>query len=156
MFRPIFEKFLGVGCQSPGDVNRLVQLGFPESSVRVTGNLKFDAAKPDARSGPDVAGLLRQIGVNEEARLLVAGSTHAGEEAVLAEMLPRLREPSPMPMENAPPTITITSSTAAPTTSGCRKSNCFTRPVLRPTNITFIAVSLGGNETGVDYAKLSS
>jgi 3-deoxy-D-manno-octulosonic-acid transferase len=95
LFRPIFEKFLGVGCQSPGDVNRLVQLGFPESSVRVTGNLKFDAAKPDARSGPDVAGLLRQIGVNEEARLLVAGSTHAGEEAVLAEMLPRLRERFP-------------------------------------------------------------
>jgi 3-deoxy-D-manno-octulosonic-acid transferase len=59
--------------------------------VRVTGNLKFDAAAPDATSGPDVPGLLRQIGVNNNARLLVAGSTHAGEESRLAEMLPRLR-----------------------------------------------------------------
>jgi 3-deoxy-D-manno-octulosonic-acid transferase len=39
--------------------------------------------------------LLRQIGVNNNARLLVAGSTHAGEESLLAEMLPRLRRQFP-------------------------------------------------------------
>jgi len=38
---------------------------------------------------------LRQIGVNTNAKLLVAGSTHAGEEAILAEMLPRLRRRFP-------------------------------------------------------------
>ncbi|HXR08886.1 MAG TPA: glycosyltransferase, partial [Candidatus Acidoferrum sp.] len=65
------------------------------AAVRVTGNLKFDAAKPDGRSGPDVPGLLRQIGVNNNVRLLVAGSTHAGEEAALADMLPRLRRRFP-------------------------------------------------------------
>jgi len=95
LFRPIFEKFRGIGCQSPGEAERLAQLGFPEAAVRVTGNLKFDAAKPDERAGLDATGLLRQIGVNNTARLLVAGSTHAGEEAVLAEMLPRLRERFP-------------------------------------------------------------
>ena len=95
LFRPIFARFRGVGCQSPGEADRLAQLGFPAAAMRVTGNLKFDAAKPDERSGPDVPGLLRQIGVNNKARLLVAGSTHAGEEAVLAEMLPRLRERFP-------------------------------------------------------------
>ena len=91
LFRPIFAQFRGVGCQSAGEADRLAQLGFPAAAVRVTGNLKFDAAKPDERPGPDVPGLLRQIGVKNNARLLVAGSTHAGEEAVLAEMLPRLR-----------------------------------------------------------------
>lgn len=95
LFRPIFAQFRGVGCQSPGEASRLAQLGFPAAAVRVTGNLKFDAAKPDERAGPDVPGLLRQIGVNNNARLLVAGSTHAGEEAVLAEMLPRLRQRFP-------------------------------------------------------------
>jgi len=53
--------------------------------------MKFDAAKPDGRPGLDAAGLLRQIGAKPNSLLLVAGSTHAGEEAVLAEMLPRLR-----------------------------------------------------------------
>jgi 3-deoxy-D-manno-octulosonic-acid transferase len=91
LFRPIFAQFRGVGCQSAGEAERLAQLGFPAAAMRVTGNLKFDAAKPDERRGPDVPGLLRQIGVNNNARLLVAGSTHAGEEAILAEMLPRLR-----------------------------------------------------------------
>jgi 3-deoxy-D-manno-octulosonic-acid transferase len=91
LFRPIFAKFRGVGYQSVGDIERLAQLGFPAAGVRVTGNLKFDAAKPEERAGLDARGLLRQIGVPDNARLLVAGSTHAGEEAVLAEMLPRLR-----------------------------------------------------------------
>jgi len=95
LFHPIFAQFRGVGCQAPGEAERFAQLGFPAAAVRVTGNLKFDGAKPDPRAGLDVPGMLRQIGVNKNARLLVAGSTHAGEEAVLAEMLPRLRERFP-------------------------------------------------------------
>jgi 3-deoxy-D-manno-octulosonic-acid transferase len=94
-FRPIFARFRGVGCQYSGDAQRLAQLGFPAGAVRVTGNLKFDAAQPDGRPGPDVPALLAQIGVKNNARLLVAGSTHEGEEALLAEMLPRLRERFP-------------------------------------------------------------
>ncbi len=95
LFRPIFAKFRAVGCQSPGEAARLAELGFPAAALRVTGNLKFDAAEPGAHSGLDVPGLLHQIGVNDKARLLVAGSTHAGEESLLAEMLPRLRQRFP-------------------------------------------------------------
>jgi 3-deoxy-D-manno-octulosonic-acid transferase len=39
--------------------------------------------------------LLQQLGVPEAARILVAGSTHAGEEALLAEQFHRLRERFP-------------------------------------------------------------
>jgi 3-deoxy-D-manno-octulosonic-acid transferase len=95
LFRPIFSKFRAVGCQQPGDAQRLIALGFPAAAVRSVGNMKFDAAQPDARPGLDVPGLLRQIGVNTNAKLLVAGSTHPGEEAVLAEMWPRLRRRFP-------------------------------------------------------------
>jgi len=95
LFRPIFAKFRAVGCQQSGDAERLLALGFPAGAVRVVGNMKFDAAQPDERPGLDVPGLLRQIGVKPGAKLLVAGSTHAGEEAILAEMWPRLRERFP-------------------------------------------------------------
>jgi 3-deoxy-D-manno-octulosonic-acid transferase len=95
LFRPIFSRFRAVGCQQPGDAQRLIALGFPAAAVRAVGNMKFDAAQPDPRPGLDVPGLLRQIGVNTNAKLLVAGSTHAGEEAILAEMLPRLRRRFP-------------------------------------------------------------
>jgi 3-deoxy-D-manno-octulosonic-acid transferase len=93
VFRPIFSKFRAVGCQQSLDAERLAALGFPAEAVRTVGNMKFDAAQPDARL--DVPGMLRQIGVNPNAKLLVAGSTHAGEEAILAEMLPRLRQRFP-------------------------------------------------------------
>jgi 3-deoxy-D-manno-octulosonic-acid transferase len=95
LFRPIFAKFRAVGCQQSNDAERLIALGFYAEAVRTVGNMKFDAAQPDARPSLDVPGLLRQIGVGTNARLLVAGSTHAGEEAVLAEMWPRLRRRFP-------------------------------------------------------------
>jgi 3-deoxy-D-manno-octulosonic-acid transferase len=90
-FRPIFAKFSGVGCQQPDDVPRITELGFRAEAVRVTGSLKFDAAQPGPRAALDVPALLRQIGVGEKAMLLVAGSTHAGEEAILVALLARLR-----------------------------------------------------------------
>jgi 3-deoxy-D-manno-octulosonic-acid transferase len=95
LFQPIFNKFRAVGCQQPGDAERLIALGFPAQTVRTVGNMKFDAAQPEARPGLDVPALLRQIGVDPNAKLLVAGSTHAGEEAILAEMLPKLRRRFP-------------------------------------------------------------
>jgi len=95
LFRPIFNKFRAVGCQQAGDAERLIALGFPAEAVRTVGNMKFDAAQPEARPGLDVPGLLRRIGVHPHAKLLVAGSTHAGEEAILAEMWPKLRRRIP-------------------------------------------------------------
>jgi 3-deoxy-D-manno-octulosonic-acid transferase len=95
LFRPIFSRFRAVGCQQPGDAQRLIALGFSAAAVRTVGNMKFDAAQPEDLPGLDVPGLLRQIGVNTNAKLLVAGSTHPGEEAILAEMLPRLRRRFP-------------------------------------------------------------
>jgi 3-deoxy-D-manno-octulosonic-acid transferase len=97
IFQPIFAHFCGVGCQQAKDTGnivgavRLKELGFPSEAIRVTGNLKFDAAQPEARAGLDVRKLLRQARVSENATLLVAGSTHAGEEAILAELTRRLR-----------------------------------------------------------------
>ncbi len=95
LFRPIFSRFRAVGCQQTEDAKRLASLGFPAGLVRVVGNMKFDAAQPEARPGLDVPALLGRLGVNNSAKLLVAGSTHAGEEAILAEMLPRLRRRFP-------------------------------------------------------------
>lgn len=89
--RPIFAKFQAVGCQQGDDLQRVIELGFRLDAVHVTGNLKFDAAQPAPRAALDVPALLRQIGVGEKALLLVAGSTHAGEEAILGDILLRLR-----------------------------------------------------------------
>ena len=91
LFRPLFAAFAGVGCQNEEDAARLRAVGCRPEAVRVVGNLKFDAAKLDERRLLDVPTLLRQLGVPPDAPILVGGSTHDGEEAVLAEIAQRLQ-----------------------------------------------------------------
>jgi len=60
------------------------------------GSLKFDAAALSERNRLDVPALLRQLGVPADARLLLAGSTHAGEEAILAKQFQGLKSSFPI------------------------------------------------------------
>jgi 3-deoxy-D-manno-octulosonic-acid transferase len=95
LFRPIFASLAGVGAQNEADAARLRAIGCRPEAVRVMGSMKFDAAKLDERRPLDVPALFRQLGVRPEAPVLVGGSTHAGEEALLAEQFLRLRERFP-------------------------------------------------------------
>ena len=95
LFQPLFASFTGVGCQSAEDAQRLRDVGCSERAVSVVGNLKFDAAKLDEHSALDVPALLRQIGVPPDAPVLVAGSTHDGEEILLVDIARRLRKKFP-------------------------------------------------------------
>ena len=95
LFRPLFAGLAGVGCQNAEDAARFVELGCRPAAVQVVGNLKYDAAKVDERRLVDVPRLLEQLGAPGNSPLLVAGSTHAGEEAVLAEIFMRLRQRFP-------------------------------------------------------------
>ncbi len=95
LFRPLFAVFDGVGAQNEADAARLRELGCRPDAIHVVGGLKFDAAKLDEKMPLDVPTMLRQIGVPEGARVLVGGSTHAGEEALLAEQFLRLRARMP-------------------------------------------------------------
>ncbi len=91
LFRPLFGSLAGVGAQSEADAARLRDLGCRPESVRVVGSLKYDAAKLDERRLLDVPAMLGQLGLAPGARILLGGSTHAGEEAILAELFLRLR-----------------------------------------------------------------
>jgi 3-deoxy-D-manno-octulosonic-acid transferase len=73
----------------------LCELGCRPEAIHIVGSLKFDAAKLDERRTLDVPAMLRQLGVPPNARVLVGGSTHAGEEALLAEQFLRLRSQFP-------------------------------------------------------------
>lgn len=94
-FRPLFRNFAGVGAQNEADAGRLRELGCRPEAVHVVGSLKYAAAQLDERRPVDVPAMLRQLGVPETAVVLVAGSTHAGEEVLLAEQFLRLRKRFP-------------------------------------------------------------
>jgi 3-deoxy-D-manno-octulosonic-acid transferase len=73
------------GVQSAEDGRRLVSLGVPEERVRVTGNLKYEAAPPEIRRELE-SSILAMAG---QRPVLIAGSTMPGEEE---EVLSAFRE----------------------------------------------------------------
>jgi 3-deoxy-D-manno-octulosonic-acid transferase len=95
VFRRLFGAFTGVAAQNEADAERLKQLGCRPEAIRVVGSLKFDAAKLDERRLLDVPGMFRQLGVPPGAKVIVGGSTHDGEDTVLAEQFLRLQKNFP-------------------------------------------------------------
>jgi len=82
LFRPLIESLAAVGARTDADAQRLAALGVDERRLRVTGDLKFDV-EPAAR---DRSAAREELGVPRDAFVVVAGSTHRGdeEEAILA------------------------------------------------------------------------
>jgi len=68
------------------------QLGARLEAVRLIGNLKYDAAELDRRRTLNVPLLLQQLGLPNDALILVAGSTHRGEEKLLGTIYLRMRQ----------------------------------------------------------------
>ncbi len=91
LFRPLFGSLSGVGCQNEEDRQKLITLGCKPAVVKVVGNLKYDSARLEEQRLVEVPFLLRQLAVPPGAHLLVGGSTHRGEEALLAQVYQRLR-----------------------------------------------------------------
>lgn len=76
-------------AQGPDDASRLTQLGAPR--VLVTGNLKFDVPPPPAEPTA-LADLQRTM---HGRPVVLAASTHAGEEAIVIEAHRQLRKKMP-------------------------------------------------------------
>jgi 3-deoxy-D-manno-octulosonic-acid transferase len=95
LFGELFAGFAGVGAQNEADARRLRELGCRPEAIHVVGSLKFDAARIDDPNPLDIGSLLGQLGVGPESQVLVAGSTHDGEERILAAMHLRLKSRFP-------------------------------------------------------------
>ena len=95
LFRPLFAAFTGVGAQTEADAQRLREIGCRPEAVRVIGSLKFDAARATDQRTLNIPALLWQAGAQVGAPVLVCGSTHDGEEAMLGEIFLRLRKQIP-------------------------------------------------------------
>ncbi|MEW6217927.1 MAG: glycosyltransferase N-terminal domain-containing protein [Thermodesulfobacteriota bacterium] len=85
LLAPLLAAFRVVAVQSGQDGQRFRDLGAPADRVVALGNLKYEAGSPAAPGG---AALRRaDLGLATGVFLLVAGSTHAGEEGPLLDAL---------------------------------------------------------------------
>jgi 3-deoxy-D-manno-octulosonic-acid transferase len=89
LFRKLFASFTAVEAQSQEYADKLVEVGCRSDAVHALGNLKFDCV--DLTMRLNVPGLLSQLGVASDALIIVAGSTHDGEEEILVQQFLRLR-----------------------------------------------------------------
>lgn len=95
IFRGLFQGVSRVCCPSQTDARRLHELGCRADAVHVVGNMKFDTAAPDGQKKLNARELLDRIGVPRNALIMVAGSTHDGEEALLAKAFLKLKKRFP-------------------------------------------------------------
>jgi 3-deoxy-D-manno-octulosonic-acid transferase len=82
---PFFRMLQWVGVPDEADAQRWAQAGVPSKNIAVTGSIKFDQdVKASSRAGT-LRQLLLDSDVAEHAPIVLAGSTHNGEEALLLE-----------------------------------------------------------------------
>jgi 3-deoxy-D-manno-octulosonic-acid transferase len=86
--------FDALGMRSEEDAQRIRDVGADPSVVCVVGNVKFEASLLSVNDERK-AGMARDIGLRETERLIVAGSTHPGEEELILDVFVRLREQVP-------------------------------------------------------------
>ncbi|MEZ4218885.1 MAG: glycosyltransferase N-terminal domain-containing protein [Myxococcota bacterium] len=85
VFRPTFGRLAFVAARSEADAERFLALGVRAAAVAVTGDLKAELAARPAAAPP--AALVRARGA---LRLVVAGSTHEGEEEAVLDAFARV------------------------------------------------------------------
>jgi len=94
LFVPAFNTFLRIYPQSQEEAQRFLDLGVEPQRIYRFGNLKFDLAGA-LPSSEKIAALRRDLGLDQEDRLLLAGSTHPGEEVMVRSVFLALRENLP-------------------------------------------------------------
>ncbi len=86
-----FEK---VCVQSKEDGKRFRLLGIPEDRLILTGNVKFDQPKP-SDTEKDINTLGQSLHIKPEQKVIIAGSTHSGEEEILLNVYLKIKEKIP-------------------------------------------------------------
>ncbi len=98
LFRPLFTWMLGnvdlICAQSQKDADRFITLGVPPQRVKVSGNTKFDEGFPYVP--PQEQAKWRQdLGFSQQSPILIAGSTHPGEDEQILDGFDQLHGSHP-------------------------------------------------------------
>jgi 3-deoxy-D-manno-octulosonic-acid transferase len=93
-FSTVMKKFTSLGMQNGDNAERIIHLGADPDKVSITGNLK---QAPGVGTDPGMERGSRDIALDgkKARRVLVAGSTHRGEEEVLLDVFRILKSRIP-------------------------------------------------------------
>ncbi len=77
--------------QTRTDARRIIGMGALPERVHVTGSIKFDQQIP-AITPQEKQGLYRDLRIDREQNVLIAGSTHRGEESIVLDVFTTLKQ----------------------------------------------------------------
>lgn len=92
--KPVLQLVDLVFAQDEKDISRLEGAGFSPESIFLSGSLKYDVAE-DSHSESPIDSWWSFLGWTPKDLVLLAGSTHSGEEAVLGRIYHRLKKEFP-------------------------------------------------------------
>ncbi|MDI6727217.1 MAG: 3-deoxy-D-manno-octulosonic acid transferase [Smithellaceae bacterium] len=84
-WRRIIGNYAAVGVISEGHADRFAKLGLAPEKIRVLGNAKYDGLVLKAQAGLEEE-LRGRFNIGRDIPVLVAGSTHEGEETVILDV----------------------------------------------------------------------
>lgn len=84
IFKPFLNLYTGIFTQSEEDNNKFLHLGANSETTKRMNNLKFDVKRPES------------LNFNKgNSRVLLAGSTHQGEDIIVLNIFKKLKEKHP-------------------------------------------------------------
>ena len=92
---PTFRLLDLVCVQESADVDRWQQLGVERTRIRHTGSIKYDPVSRDDGEHTQKTGVFELNSSNQDQLVLFGGSTHPGEEEILAKVFLKLRQDFP-------------------------------------------------------------
>ncbi|PTY03471.1 hypothetical protein DB346_06210 [Verrucomicrobia bacterium LW23] len=95
LVRPLLAELTLVFAQEPEDVQRLTRAGFPAESIFHVGSMKYDVANLPLRNAAAFDAWWLRLCWAPDDVVLLAASTHAGEEELFAKLYVQLRQRFP-------------------------------------------------------------
>ncbi|MDR2463783.1 MAG: hypothetical protein LBD30_08410 [Verrucomicrobiales bacterium] len=95
MARPVLSRLSLIVAQNEEEVSRLVGAGFPAHAIFNAGSMKFDVAQLAVTDSGLAERLRARLGWRDADRVVLAGSTFAGEERIFLELFAELKKTFP-------------------------------------------------------------
>lgn len=86
LFGPISKHIKLFSVQTMDDFNRLEKLGVKPDKIFINGNMKMDTPSSNKISQKEADALKESLNIPKEKTIITAGSTHPGEEKILADI----------------------------------------------------------------------
>ncbi len=90
----VFSFFTRIMVQTPLDEERFQRLDIDKRKIRVAGNIKFDQPFENIDK-PIADGMRHRLGIQKKTRVIIAGSTHEGEEKMLCRVYKAVKKQFP-------------------------------------------------------------